>query len=102
VVILRTPLGRRTPRAGGCLIVIEVSDSTYATDTAIKLPAYPAADVPEVWIVNISNHADPLVEVWMPGTRQPTRARDSVRVAGLNVPLAAVFDGLADIPDEEE
>jgi Uma2 family endonuclease len=102
LVVLRDPLGRRKPRVKDCLVVIEVADSTYATDTAIKLPAYLAAGVPEVWIVNISNHADPVVEIWTPGTSQPTRARDVVRVAGITVALVAVFDGLADIPDEEE
>jgi Uma2 family endonuclease len=101
LVILRDPLGSRKPRARDCLVVIEVSDSTYATDTAIKVPAYLAGGVPEVWIVNIANHADPVVEVWTPGASQPTRARDVVRVAGITVPLVSVFDGLAAIPDEE-
>ena len=102
LVVLREPLGHRKPRVEDCLLVIEVSDSTYATDVAIKLPAYLAAGAPAVWIVNISNHADPVVETWTPGMRQPTLARDVVSVAGINIPLAAVFDGLAEIPDEEE
>jgi Uma2 family endonuclease len=102
LVILRESLGRRKPRARDCLVVIEVSDSTYATDTAIKLPAYLAGGVPEVWIVNVAKHADPVVEVWTPGATQPTRARDVVGVAGITVPLVAVFEGLADLPDEEE
>ena len=102
LVILREPLGRRKPRARDCLVVIEVSDSTYATDTAIKLPAYLAAGVPAVWVVNISNHADPVVEVWARGASQPTYARDTVEVGGITVSLASVFDGLADLPDEED
>jgi len=67
LVILREALGSRKPRVGDCLVVIEVSDSTYATDVGIKLPAYLAAGVPEVWIINISDHANPMVEVWTPG-----------------------------------
>jgi Uma2 family endonuclease len=102
LVILREPLGWRKPRAGDCLVVIEVSDSTYASDVGIKLPAYLAAGVPEVWIVNISDHANPLVEVWRPGSSQPILAREVVNVAGIDVLLAALFDGLADIPLEEE
>lgn len=102
LVILREPLGRRKPRVKDCLVVIEVSDSTYTTDTAIKLPAYLAAGAAAVWIVNISNHADPVVELWAPGASEPTRVREVVSMAGVTVPLVAIFDGLADIPDEEE
>jgi Uma2 family endonuclease len=102
LVVLREPLGYRKPHVEDCLLVIEVSDSTYATDVAIKLPAYLAAGAPAVWIVNISSHADPVVEAWAPGLRQPTVSRDVVGVAGINVPLSAVFEGLAEIPREEE
>jgi hypothetical protein len=80
-----------------------VSDSTYTTDTTVKAPRYLAAGVPEVWIVNISDHANPVVEVWTPGSpSQPTLAREVVSVAGIDVPLPAIFDHLADIPPDEE
>ena len=102
LVILREALGSRKPRVGDCLVVIEVSDSTYATDVGIKLPAYLAAGVPEVWIINISSHANPIVEVWTPGAGQPTLAREVVSVAGIALPLDAIFDHLADIPTDEE
>ena len=102
LVILREALGSRKPRVGDCLVVIEVSDSTYATDVGIKLPAYLAAGVPEVWIINISDHANPMVEVWTPGAGQPTLAREVVSVAGIAIPLDAIFDHLADIPTDEE
>ena len=102
LVILHEPLGRRKPRVKDCLVVIEVSDSTYATDTAIKLPAYLATGAAAVWIVNISNHADPVVELWAPGASEPTRVREVVSMAGVTVPLVAILDRLADIPDEEE
>ena len=98
LVILREALGSRKPRVGDCLVVIEVSDSTYATDVGIKLPA----GVPEVWIVNISDHANPMVEVWTPGAGQPILAREVVSVAGIAIPLDAIFDHLADIPTDEE
>jgi Uma2 family endonuclease len=102
LLVLREPLGHRKPRVEDCLLIVEVSDSTYATDVAIKLAAYLGAGAPAVWIVNISNHADPVVETWAPGIRQPILTRDVVSVAGITVPLNAVFDGLAEIPDEEE
>ena len=102
LVILREALESRKPRVGDCLVVIEVSDSTYATDVGIKLPAYLAAGVPEVWVVNISDHANPMVEVWTPGAGQPRLAREVVSVAGIAIPLDAIFDHLADIPTDEE
>ena len=102
LVVLREPLARRKPRVEDCLVVIEVSDSTYATDVAIKLPAYLMAGAPAVWIVNISTHADPVVEVWTAGMSQPTLTRDVVSGAGVTVLLDAVFDGLSEIPDQEE
>jgi Uma2 family endonuclease len=40
LVVLREALESRKPRVADCLVVIEVSDSTYATDVGIKLPAY--------------------------------------------------------------
>ena len=83
-----------------------------ATDTApnlVYVPVTQPAPPPQtvfvyaaVWIVNISNHADPVVETWAPGMRQPTHTRDVVSVAGITVPLDAVFDGLDEIPVEEE
>jgi Uma2 family endonuclease len=39
LVILREPLGPRKPQVADCLVVIEVADSTYASDVGIKLPA---------------------------------------------------------------
>jgi len=102
LIVLREPLGHRKPRIEDCLLIIEVSDSSYATDAAIKLPVYLAAGAPAVWIVNISNRADPFVETWAPGMREPTVSRDAVSVAGITVPLDAVFDGLAEIPDHEQ
>jgi len=102
LVVLREALEPRKPRVADCLVVIEVSDSTYATDVGIKLPAYLSAGVPEVWIVNISDHGNPAVEVWTPAAAQPALAREVVSVAGLEIPVSAIFDRLAEIPPDED
>lgn len=102
LTILHAPLGLRKPSATDCRLLIEVSDSTYTTDTTIKVPRYLAAGVPEVWVVNISDHRHPSVEVWTPGASEPTIAREVASVAGIDIPLEAIFDRLAEIPPDEE
>ena len=102
LTILHAPLGLRKPNASDCRLLIEVSDSTYTTDTGIKVPRYLAAGVPEVWVVNISDHRNPSVEVWTPGAGEPTMAAEVVSVAGIDIPLAAIFHRLAEIPSDEE
>lgn len=58
------------PRASDVLLVIEVSDTTYAYDRRRKLPMYARGGVPEVWIADlvgtgangfegIERHSDP-------------------------------------------
>jgi Uma2 family endonuclease len=55
-VIRGSLFGRReTPTADEALFVVEVSDSTYATDFRIKLPIYATAGVPVYWIVDVNN-----------------------------------------------
>lgn len=38
------------------LFIVEVSDSTLAYDRDLKIPLYAAADVPEVWLVDVQAH----------------------------------------------
>lgn len=102
LTVLHAPLGLRKPSAADCRLLIEVSDSTYTTDTAVKVPRYLAAGVAEVWIVNISDHGHPSLEVWTPGATEPRVAKDVVSAADVEIPLAAIFDGLAAIPPDEE
>ncbi len=44
------------PQAADVLLLIEVSDTTLAYDRKIKLPLYARFDVPEVWIVNLTEN----------------------------------------------
>mgnify|MGYP001164762472 CR=1 FL=1 len=47
--------GKRHPRPAETILVVEVSDSTLKYDRDVKLPLYAAAEIPEVWIVNLPN-----------------------------------------------
>ena len=67
--------GTRHPSPGDVLLLIEVADSSTHVDRRVKLPAYAAAGIPEVWLADLP--AD-RVEVH----RDPTRkGYTSVRVA---------------------
>ena len=100
VVVLRQPLGNRKPEAGDCLVVIEVSDTTYREDRYLKLPAYLHGGVPLVWIVNIQPSQleaydrvpgpdEPGGTRYVPGGEQPSIAGVSIDVGALlaNLPL---------------
>ena len=41
------------PRPEDVLLVVEVADTTVASDRAVKLPLYARAGVPEAWLVNV-------------------------------------------------
>ena len=43
------------PGPADVLLLVEVSDSSLAYDTEEKLPAYAAAGIPEVWIINLND-----------------------------------------------
>lgn len=45
--------GRRHPTPADAILVIEVSDTSLRFDRNTKLPLYAAAEVPEVWIINL-------------------------------------------------
>ncbi len=61
--------GKRHPRPAETILVVEVSDSTLKYDRDIKLPLYAAAEIPEVWIVNLQNdiieiHQQPSIGIY--------------------------------------
>jgi Uma2 family endonuclease len=95
LVVLREPLGRRKSKSEDCLIVIEVSDTTYDDDRRIKLPAYLAGGVPLVWIVNLG--AGVLEEYTASGSRVYRAGDETPSVAGVRVDLEWL---LSDLPDQ--
>ena len=52
---------KRHPGPGDVFLLIEVSDTSLATDQEEKLPAYGRAGIKEVWIVNL---AEQTIEVY--------------------------------------
>ncbi|MBI1923148.1 Uma2 family endonuclease [Candidatus Poribacteria bacterium] len=61
------------PSPSDVFLVIEVSDTTLAFDTEIKLPRYAASGIPEVWIVNL---VDDRIEVY----RDPIKLPDGTSI----------------------
>ena len=55
-LVLAKPISyrKRHPRPEEVYLLIEISDTSLATDQEDKLPAYGRAGVPEVWIVNLN------------------------------------------------
>lgn len=47
--------GKRHPRPEEVFMVVKVADKTLKYDRDIKLSLYAAAEIPEVWIVNLVN-----------------------------------------------
>lgn len=59
IVLLKLPKEQYRDQLPGpeqALLVIEVSDSSLATDRNLKLPIYAEAGIPEYWIVNLEQH----------------------------------------------
>ena len=69
------------PTPQDVLLLIEVADSTLASDRNEKLPMYAQAEIPECWIVNLRDgvveiYTDPTGEEYL--TRQVFEAGESV------------------------
>jgi Uma2 family endonuclease len=70
IVLLRPPESRywqHTASPVDAMLVVEVSDTSYRYDRNVKVPIYARADIPEVWIVDLTRE---VVEVF----REPGRA----------------------------
>ena len=109
VVILKEPLYLRKPTAADAELVIEVSDSTYTHDHDRKLPAYFAAGCRRAWLINISDHAHPVLEVYTDPDRPAECLHDGqvsilggpsdVQIAAVN--LDELFAGVPELPTDE-
>jgi Uma2 family endonuclease len=44
---------KRHPHADDCFLVVEVADTSVASDRSDKVPLYAHAGIPEVWLVNL-------------------------------------------------
>jgi Uma2 family endonuclease len=109
VVVLNEPLYLRKPTIADTLLVIEVSDSTYAHDHDYKLPAYFAAGCRRVWIINLSIHASPALEMYSSPDRVAERRHHGhvslpggtggLEIAEVN--LDELFAGVPGLPPDE-
>lgn len=92
--VLRRPfdeLHGRVPTAADCRLIIEVTEEPAK---ALR-PRYLAAGIPEVWLVDVSDHEHPHLEVWAPGISRPgINGAGGVTVEGVDVWLPTVFEGL--------
>ena len=97
IVVLRQPLGSQKPESRDCLVVIEVSETTYDDDRYVKLPAYLHGGVPLVWIVNIR---EGLLEEYdrLPGPDELGGSRylpgGNASVAGIRVDVKTLLEDL--------
>ncbi|MGE0543897.1 MAG: Uma2 family endonuclease [Dehalococcoidia bacterium] len=60
LLLLRLPAERykdTLPGADDVLLIVEVSDTTVASDRRTKLPMYAAAGIPEAWLVNLPRNS---------------------------------------------
>ncbi len=74
--LLRLPIERyenQKPQPEDVLLIIEVSDSTLAYDRSTKLNLYAEANIPEVWIKNLSENT---LEIY----RQPEKGTYRIRL----------------------
>jgi Uma2 family endonuclease len=90
IAVMRGPSDlyrKRTPAAKDLVLLIEVSESSYATDRGLKWRGYAAAGVPCYWIVDLSKE---VVEVHSnpSGRGEAARYRDSTSHGpGTEVPV---------------
>jgi Uma2 family endonuclease len=73
------------PEPEDIMLVVEVSDTTLAFDRDIKLPLYAAADIQEVWLVNLVENR---VEVYRSPSPDGYRSMKRVEPGAAVSPLA--------------
>jgi len=73
------------PRASDVLLLIEVADTSAASDRAEKIPLYARSGVPEVWIVDLNTNQ---VDVYRGPSRDRYQEHQTVGRDGLLRPAA--------------
>jgi Uma2 family endonuclease len=102
--VLLHPVELRKIVTADIALLIEVSDTSYDYDHGTKLPRYLAAGIPNVWLVNIHDHARPRLERYALGAGdRPEQSSGQVPVpsAALVLDLDALFAGLEVLPSDE-
>jgi Uma2 family endonuclease len=86
---------KRHPQPEDVYLLIEVSDTSLATDRDEKLPAYGRAGIAEVWIVNLNEEA---IEVYREPHFTGYRSRSILR-AGEKAAPQAFPDAAVDVAE---
>lgn len=79
-------------------LVIEVSDSTLATDQKDKLRIYARAGIPLYWIVNLVDRRLEVFSEPVPEAEVPTYRHQTIFTAQENVPVKIDNDQLGSLP----
>ena len=80
-----------TPTPGDVVLLVEVSDSSYAIDRGYKWRKYAAAAIPTYWIVNLAKRQ---VEVYrQPSGTGSNAAYDSVEIFGNDAAVPVIVGG---------
>ncbi|HZR00732.1 MAG TPA: Uma2 family endonuclease [Chloroflexota bacterium] len=88
LALLRPPRSRyrrNPPRAEDVLLVVEVADSSLATDRDVKIPMYARAGIPEAWLVNL---VDDVIRIYREPTETGYRVIQTARRGETLSPLA--------------
>ena len=87
----RDNYSREHPRRGDILFVVEVADTTLATDLRIKMPLYARGGIPEAWVVDVN---EKVVHVFRgPGAngyRETFIARGEEQLKSVELPMLRV------------
>jgi Uma2 family endonuclease len=84
--VLRHPVDLRKIVPDDIHLLIEVGDTTAEFDRQVKLPRYIEAGVAHVWLVNISDHANPRLEIYNDDSTTPSDLLTSAQRRAINVP----------------
>ncbi|MBA2442426.1 MAG: Uma2 family endonuclease [Rubrobacter sp.] len=82
------------PAPGDVLLLVEVAETSAEYDSAVKLPLYARAGIPEVWLVNLPDESIELHHRAASGEyRETLRAKRGERLASKTVPELEVAVG---------